>query len=130
MLCLEIHHNGQPIARAGTEDWAVMSAHVSAVRGDGGNDPGELDLHIGGLSRPDESGVSHHTRWPVPELEQGDEVTIRILDCADPDPPRKRFRSDREVQEYPYSEDEMREMRYRDYLALKAEFEGSPDAPA
>jgi hypothetical protein len=40
----------------------------------------------------------------------------------------KRFRSDHEVQENPFTEEEMREMRYNDYLNLKEEFEGE-DSP-
>ena len=34
------------------------------------------------------------------------------------------LRSDKEVQENPYTEDEWRDMKYRDYLELKKEFEG------
>lgn len=39
-------------------------------------------------------------------------------------PPKKRYHSDSNVQENPFTEDEIREIRYQDYLALNAEFEG------
>jgi hypothetical protein len=32
-------------------------------------------------------------------------------------------RSDKEAQDYPYTEEEYRAFRYQDYLKLKAEFE-------
>jgi hypothetical protein len=50
-------------------------------------------------------------------------VTIRLIETETPDEPKRRHRSDHEVQELPYTVEEMRQMRYEDYLMLKAEFE-------
>jgi len=56
----------------------------------------------------------------------GSQVGLRIVDIDATDAPTVRHRSDREVQEPAFTEEEMREMRYRDYLELKKEFE--PDS--
>lgn len=53
----------------------------------------------------------------------GDKVEIEIVSTEDVTPPMKRYRSDREVQESPFTEDEECEMRYENYLELKKEFE-------
>ena len=48
---------------------------------------------------------------------------VTVVDTDHPDPPTKRYRSDKEVQENPFTEEELKEMRRQDYLELKKEFE-------
>ena len=48
---------------------------------------------------------------------------VEIVDTDEIDAPVKRYRSDQEVQENPFTDEEWREMRYNDYLQLKEEFE-------
>ena len=57
------------------------------------------------------------------DLAVGDKVEIEVVETIEIDQPKKRFRSDHEVQEDPFTEEEAREMRYQDYLELKKEFE-------
>ena len=57
------------------------------------------------------------------DLSVGDKVQVEVVETIDIDKPKKRFRSDNEVQEDPFTEEEAREMRYQDYLELKKEFE-------
>ena len=54
-------------------------------------------------------------------------MTMKVVDTEAVDSPVKRYRSDAKVQESPFTEEEMRDMRYKDYLSLKAEFEGQTD---
>lgn len=124
MLCYEVVVNGQKVAVAGFADWAVMSVIVSSSRGEGKYGP-DHTLHIGGLSTDSEDGA-RHVRWKTPDLVIGSEVLIKVIDCDKPDEPTKRFRSNKDVQENPFTDEEMREMRYQSYLELKAEFESSP----
>jgi hypothetical protein len=49
---------------------------------------------------------------------------VTVVESDHPDPPIRRYRSDKEMQESPFTNHEMREMRWQDYLALKKEFEG------
>lgn len=84
---------------------------------------GYIEVSSGGLALPNDEGIRYHFRWPKFELKVGSVVTIEVVETTDPTPPKKRYRSDAAVQENPFTEHEMREMRYQEYLALKAEFE-------
>lgn len=121
MLSYEVVVDGERIAIAGMTDWSVMSVIVSATRGDDDRAP-DYDLHIGGMSRQTESGA-YHARWRAPDLVIGSEILVRVIDCDYPDVPSRKYRSDKDVQENPFTEEEMREMRYQSYLELKSEFE-------
>ena len=132
MLAFEVAVDGKPWVRAGTEDWAVLTCIVSANRSNGrrgalAND--DLRLHVGGLSQRDNDGASYHLRWGDPEtlLKIGSEITLRVIEAVEVDPPRRRHRADAVKEESPYTEDEERELRHRDYLELKEEFEPSQD---
>ncbi len=85
---------------------------------------GYIRLSLGGLSHKNEEGFIEHFRWKDLDLQTEDIVEIEVVETDTIDPPTKRFRSDKEVQESPYTEDEWREMKYQDYLELKKEFEG------
>lgn len=125
MLAFDVEIDGKPLARAGVDDGGALSLIVSANRGARPKGHDGLRLHLGGLTSPDSGGVSHHVRWGDPEIRLaiGNEVRLRIVDTDAVDAPAHRHRSDHEVQEPPFSEDEMRALRYQDYLELKAEFE-------
>jgi hypothetical protein len=125
MLAFEVEINGQTVVVAGAEDWSMLDLIVCAMR----PDPqayvpeGSLDVRIGGMSLQDDEGVAQHLRWMPRQLEIGSTLTVRIVDAASVDAPLKRYRSDAAVQENPMTDDEIRELRYQDYLELKAEFE-------
>ncbi len=126
MIALKIIVNGDLYATIGQEDWSVLTAGVAATRPKQPKDSEEdIRFNLGGLSRPNADGISHHFRWRELGLKSGDHVAIEVVETAEVDPPIKRFRSDREVQENPFTEEEWREMRYQDYLELKKEFENT-----
>ena len=131
MLAFLVEIEGHPSFVAGVDDWSVLGLHVSALRGEANNPQGlepHIDFSIGGLSRAGSDGVSYHFRWPRVDLELGATVKVTLVESDSPDPPAKRYRSDREVQESPYTEEEFREMRYQNYLELKKEFESDENA--
>jgi len=132
MLAFEVIINDERMCVAGMEDWAVMSVILSGVRSRhrGPNDDGWVDVSVTGLSETDASGVSHHARWGRIDLEVGSKVTINLIDTAQPDPPVRRFRSDREVQEPSFTEEEIEEMERADWLRLKAKFEPASGHPS
>lgn len=123
MLAFDVALNGTRLGLIGAPDWTQLSLIVHAGRG--GLQPGTLiRCDLGGMAGPDTSGALHHLRWRgVDDLAVGSSVTLTVVDTDHADPPSKRFRSDYEVRESPFTEEEAREMRYRDYLELKAEFE-------
>lgn len=125
MLAFEIWLNGERTTVAGVEDWSILSFHLTAMRErtPGLNTGNEISTSMGGMTLPDSNEVCHHFRWGRSYLPIGSIVTIRVIETESPDAPLKRYRSDRETQECPYSEEEMRQMRYEGYIALKAEFE-------
>jgi len=120
VLAFKIELDSEHVALAGFEDWSVLGMHVSAGRSR--INPEEIELSVGGLSRADTSGVAFHFRWPGRRLQVGSTVTVSVVDTEHPDPPAKRYRSDKEVQESPFTDAEWKEMRRQDYLELKKEF--------
>jgi hypothetical protein len=132
VLAFEVAVDGKPFARAGAEDWAVLTCIVTADRSMGRRGAlahDDLRLRVGGLSQRDKDGVSYHLRWGNSEnlLTVGSEITLRVIETAEVDPPRRRHFENPVNEESPYTKDEERQSRYRDYLELKAEFEPSQD---
>jgi hypothetical protein len=124
MIAFEIHINGVHVVTASQEDWSVLAIHVDALR-DRKKESDEYDLRfsVGGLSKENKEGFSEHFRWPATDLKIGDIVQFRLIETDIIDSPIKRYRSDHEVQEEPFTEEELKKMRYEDYLELKKEFE-------
>ena len=103
-------------------DWAIL--HVILNAGCGGQVQGTyLDWSIGALTERDASGIAHHVRWSGGRLSVGSRIVVSVVETDQPDPPTKRYRSDKAVQENPFTEEELKEMRRQDYLELKKEFE-------
>lgn len=131
MIAMLVEIDGERFVLAGVDDWSILSAHINARRGrDNPRDPSEpddYDFSVGGLTEPDSHGVRHHFRWPRRELRIGSTIKVTLVESESGDEPKKRYRSDREIQESPYTDEEMRELRRQDYLALKREFEGGAD---
>ena len=132
MLAFELSVDGERVCLAGMEDWAVMSVILSAVRARSGDRArnGELDVSAGGLSETDADGVYYHARWARVNLKVGSKVTINLVETDEPDLPVRRYRSDREIQEPAFTDEEIEEMERQDYQRLKAKFEPSSGAKA
>jgi hypothetical protein len=126
MTAFEIHINGEYVITASQEDWCVLAMHVDALRDrKKGSEEYDLRFAVGGLSQENEEGFSEHYRWPESDLKVGDIVQVKIIETDDIINPIKRYRSDNEVQKEPFTEEELKKMRYEDYLELKKEFESN-----
>src|SRR5258706_265531 len=128
MIAFEIEIDGERYVVAGVEDWSILSMHITAKRAERDNvptgEPPDVDASAGGLTLYDADRISYHFRWPRKDLAVGSSVTVKIIETSSADPPVNRYRSDREVQENPFTEEEWKQMRHDDYLKLKQEFEG------
>ncbi|MDP9421913.1 MAG: hypothetical protein M3Q19_03615 [Pseudomonadota bacterium] len=121
MLAFEVFIDGERLCVAGTDNWAVLSCILSGHRPNGDE---QVDLSVGGLTDADAEGVFHHVRWGRRrQLELGTKIAINIVDAERPDEPTHRYRSDHEVQESPFTDEEIEEMDRAEWLRLKAKFE-------
>lgn len=123
MLAFEIEIDGERLLLAGTDDWDLLSFHLDALREDARRPDLEISLSMGGLTQEGENGIRHHFRWGRRELQVGTKVALTVVDTEQPDPPIRRYRSDREVQEQPFTDEEIAEFERADYLRLRAKFE-------
>ena len=125
MLAFEVSVDDERVCLAGMDDWSVMSVILSAVRSRQGDRPrpGELDVSVGGLTEDSSEGIAHHARWVRLKLQVGSRVAVNIVETDQPDPPSRRYRSDCQVQEPAFSEEEIEQMEREDYERLKAKFE-------
>jgi len=126
MLAFDIYIGEERLCLAGVDDWSLLSAHVTAQRGDSSNDGAaeSLELYMGGMTQSDAENVSHHVRWgTVTELGVGTKITIHVIETDTPERPIRRYRSDYEVQEQGFTEEEIEEMERQEWLRLKAKFE-------
>ncbi len=123
MIAFKIYINGEFVVTAGQDDWSVLSTHVDALRDKENLDKHNLRFSVGGLSLENNEKFFQHFRWASKDLKVGDNVSIEIVDSDIVEGPKKRYRSDHEVQEDPFTEEEAKELRYQDYLELKKEFE-------
>ena len=122
MIAFNVEIDGAPVVCAGVEDWSILGLHISAARKEADGRE-RIDFHVGGLTLPDGEQVHHHFRWPNKPLTIGSIVTVKVVEIDNADKPAKRYRSDTKVRESPFTDEECRQMRYEDFIALKAEFE-------
>jgi hypothetical protein len=129
MLALDVEIDGRKTVLAGADDWSILGLNIVANRDEPGSTgrSGYIECSVGGLTLPDAEQVRNHFRWPTQELSLGSIVTIRVVDAPEADAPKRRYRSDAKIQESPFTQEELRQMRYKDYMALKAEFEQNCD---
>ena len=84
MIGFEVSLNGRRLCTAGAGDDGVLTAIVSFVC-----KRKELELEIGGLA------ADAHLKWPAPPtLVVGDEITVRVVETDQPDPPATSQRDD------------------------------------
>jgi hypothetical protein len=128
VFAIQVSVNGVKIATAGIEDWGLIHADVMANRARGPDEEDCYELNVGGLAQQVTPGKHEHVRWGRHNLTVGDEITIRLLNTCKTDEPIKRFRSDKTVQENPFTEDEIRQMKWETYIELKKIFEPNNEA--
>jgi hypothetical protein len=81
--------NGRKVATFGIGASGVLSAVVHWLSGHPPTTDGSFLMMLGGL---DNTAGPHgeHVRWPAPPLALGDEVTIRLVEVEQVDPPSSR----------------------------------------
>ncbi len=129
MIAFRIRINGELVATIGQEDMSILTTNLVASRGNQERDVNDyIRLNLGGLSHELAEGYCQHFRWADREMSLGDRIEIEVFETDSVNPPLKRYRSDKAVQENPYTDEEVREMRYADYLELKKQFDHDDDA--
>lgn len=124
MLGFKVIINDEEYAMIGRADWSVLSINISAKKGDAKRRIDEnIQLHASGVSEKNSEAISHRFRWAERNLEIGNRIEIEVVDTDKYDAPQKSYRSDCKEQENPFTDAEWKEMRYQDYLKLKAEFD-------
>lgn len=104
MLALEVTVNGKRICIAGTDDLAVLSAHVTACGKLGAktvpsreDETVDIFYSIGGLTGRRKPETDVHVRWKsVEPLAVGDVVQIKVLESQTADRSKSRKRTNRE----------------------------------
>jgi hypothetical protein len=124
VFALAVMINGERVLTAGVEDWDLLLVNVVAKRAENPAD-NEYDLNVSGLPVQSEKGKLEHLRWGRRPLKLGDKISIELVEVTTADPPIKRYRSDREVRENPFTDEELRQQQWESYLELKRKFEGT-----
>ena len=91
MLAFEVYINGKKRCTAGIRGPCVLTAALCWVLREPRSRRGkqkELNLGVGGLV----SDSDEHLEWLSRDVQPGDEVTIRIIEAANVDKPKKRRR--------------------------------------
>ena len=105
----------------------MLHAEVRALRARDQDAADELEMAVRGLAQQKIEGRHEFVRWGRLGLSLGDEVTIRLIEVSRADAPKRRYRSDQELQEEPFTEEEIFDMERETYLRLKKKFEGQSD---
>lgn len=86
----EILINGKRHCICGLHGEGVLAINMTHVDTEQNKQP--HSIMPGALGHFDDSiQESHHAQWPAHELQEGDEITIRILTPGDFDPPTEVF---------------------------------------
>jgi hypothetical protein len=122
MKAFRVVVDGKALGDLGVADFGNASVIVGIGRA-GRSRPIHYDVHIGGLTLGDNSGFAQHYRWACPNIQEGSRIEIEVVESENCLPPTRLYRSDHQIQEPAFTEEEMRNMRYKSYLELKKEFE-------
>lgn len=122
MKAFRVVADGQPMGDFGVPDVGVSHVSIVILRSPNSG-LFEYTFSVGGMTEPDDAKVCWHYRWACPEIREGSRLEIEIVESANCIAPTRRYRSDHEVQEPAFTQDELRALRHADYLELKKEFE-------
>ena len=103
MLALEIYINDTKPLVVGSKDWATLFIYLFAYKSELGTTI-QMDAGVG-LEQA-ESGKLENLRWKRPKIAETDEIRLRFVHTDDATEPDRRYRSDHNVQESPYTEEE------------------------
>lgn len=93
VIAFEVRVNGQLLCTAGHDDIAVLNTMINCQPGDGSHD---VNVWVGGLTKGIIArrirGRGEHVRWlESKSLSLGDEISIRIVDVPECDPPKSAY---------------------------------------
>lgn len=123
MLAFEINVNDEYIGQCGFEDWVVLNAILTALKPRDTPDEENVSFSVGGISEVNSENAGQHVRLIQRGLKIGDVVEIKIIESDYVIDPIKRYRSDSQIQENPFTEEEILQMEREDYERLRAKFE-------
>ncbi len=123
MLAFEINVNKEYIGKCGFEDWVVLNAILTALKPKDAPDEENISFSVGGLAEVNSENTGQHVRLIQRDLQIGDIVEIKVVETDHVIDPIKRYRSDSQIQENPFTEEEILQMEREDYVRLKAKFE-------
>jgi hypothetical protein len=111
MICFDVYRNGEKLCRAGGEDIRVLNCMVDYLNLPEGE---SMSLYVGAHTIPDEAG-NRYLKWIEHlDLNEGDEITFRIVRAETADTPTS--------EKFNAAEWELRR-QHDQYLHLKAKFE-------
>ena len=96
MVCFEVYRNDEKLSTAGVGEFGILNADVLwlshepeklarwAAEGRPYYEPTSMKLNVGGADWD-------NLKWLDVALSVGDEIRIRIVDLANPDPPAERI---------------------------------------
>lgn len=122
MIAFQVTINGVPFGTCGFDDWAILNSIITASRAKHPDESDDLFIQVGGLAEAAEVGRNDHVRFIRQDLKVDDEIRIRIVESDKVTSPLKRYRSDSNVQEQPFTEAEILEFEKADYERLKMKF--------
>lgn len=124
MIALQIKINGNQVYTAGIEDWDSLHAILGLVHGVRGQPP-SLELNVSGSCRAEDPCRGDSVRWMSQYLNVNDEVSIKIIETDDADPPVKRLKRAELEKKYDpqYTAEELEKMDFEMYKKLKRKYE-------
>ena len=118
MIALEVTINGKFMTRAGREDLSVLNTMINAVGVLGNESKGatrdiqgtKFFLQVGGMTSKKNGERDVHLRWLQEHLKIGDEITVKLIECAQADP---------SVREEPVDETSRQESERKNFESAK-----------
>jgi hypothetical protein len=133
MKAFRIHVDGHMLGDFGVADFSNMTMFLNLFSQDRGPHyytDNLAELSVGGITVEDADGVCWGFRWKCPAIDLGSKVEVEIVESETCVSPVKRYATETSAPEAAFSDEEMRELRYKDYLELKKEFGHLPDPRA
>lgn len=128
MKAFRIEIDGQHVGDFGVSGFSFQSLIFNLSRGMSDAHPSlrddQCDFSISGMTERDESGKCHSYRWSTRKMPVGMRVTVEVVESSNGVIPVKWVPEEGELEQPPFTKEELREMWYEDYLRLKKEFEG------
>ena len=125
MIGFKVSLNGKDLGVCGYEDWAVLSAHLTAARANRETVHDDLFVHVRALAFDTDPPSQQHMQFVNEKLSVGDKLEFEIVETSTFMEPYHRYRSDLEVKESSLSDEEIEKLDREEYRRLKAKYESA-----